>query len=45
MRRGAGGGEGSEALGEWLSGFHRERLKKIRDERDAYMNLQVWCEC
>lgn len=38
-RRGGGG----EALGEWLSGFHRERYKVVRDERDAYMNLQVGC--
>ena len=36
------GGEG-EALGEWLSGLHRERYKVVRDERDAYMNLQVFC--
>eukprot|EP00752_Nemacystus_decipiens_P003650 g3364.t1 len=39
-RRSGGGGEGGEALGEWLSGFHRERYKVVRDERDAYMNLQ-----
>lgn len=42
----SGGEEGSGAggggmLGEWLSGLHRERYKVIRDERDAYMNLQV----
>ncbi|CAM9483394.1 unnamed protein product [Discosporangium mesarthrocarpum] len=26
---------------EWLSGLHRERFKVVRDERDAYMNLQA----
>lgn len=40
-RGGGGGAEGGEALGEWLSGLHRERYKVVRDERDAYMNLQV----
>lgn len=34
-------GERGEALREWLSGLHRERFKVVRDERDAYMNLQV----
>lgn len=34
------GGDGG-MLGEWLSGLHRERYKVVRDERDAYMNLQV----
>lgn len=37
-----GGGGGGGMLGEWLSGLHRERFKVVRDERDAYMNLQVW---
>lgn len=36
-----GGGGGGAGLGEWLSGLHRERYKVVRDERDAYMNLQV----
>lgn len=36
-----GADEGGEALGEWLSGLHRDRYKVVRDERDAYMNLQV----
>ncbi|CBN79560.1 conserved unknown protein [Ectocarpus siliculosus] len=35
-----GDGGGGEVLGEWLSGLHRERYKVVRDERDAYMNLQ-----
>ncbi|CAN0050526.1 unnamed protein product, partial [Pylaiella littoralis] len=37
-----GGGceDGGDALGEWLSGLHRDRYKVVRDERDAYMNLQ-----
>ena len=34
-------GDGGGFLGEWLSGFHRDRFKVVRDERDAYMNLQV----
>lgn len=36
-----GDGGGGEVVGEWLSGLHRERYKVVRDERDAYMNLQV----
>lgn len=35
------GGGGGGVLGDWLSGLHRERYKVVRDERDAYMNLQV----
>lgn len=40
-----GGEENGGGLGEWLSGLHRERYKVVRDERDAYMNLQVKCLC
>lgn len=42
---GIGDGGGGGRLGEWLSGLHRERFKVVRDERDAYMNLQVLTIC